>query len=223
MHEDNETEPVGTPAEEPDRFLFEFTTGVKLRIRKKYPTLPIMQAIADIPEPQPPLGPDGNPNPLDPDFVRAIENLERERNEVLNQRLIYLATKVEHLPEDIPGPESDEIEWDIVAVHGRVPKTREERYYQWVQVFACSAGVGALQAQTEYLLLIHRLLEISGLMQEGALRVMSTFPNVPGRGTDAGSATAEGDTDPDRSGRDGGYGVATGDGGAGADEPAPDS
>lgn len=205
--------------------VFEFRSGVRLHIKRKFSTMGVYEAARAIIDPEPPrFYPNGpgdtevwEPNPNDPEYLAVLEANERRRNDVVQNGVIMLGTRIEEpLPEDVEGPE--DADWEAQAAmglvlppevydpEGRVPVNRRLRYAYWVRLFAAGSGSGLMTALTEYAQFVDSLLANSGITEEAPLRLLAGF-----QGNEAGGAAGE-DADPEAhtNGHRGGEDAVTG-------------
>lgn len=120
-----------------------FTThnGIVLEFAK-VSRLAVVDAGRQIKEPKPPMvfiedKGRSEDNPNDPDYLRAVQEVQYERGMVTITLLLALGTKIQHLPRGIEGPDGDE--WlEILQASGIAIPTDNKRlrYCAWLKYIA---------------------------------------------------------------------------------------
>ena len=135
-----------------DNDVVELSNGIRLRVRT-VPPLILRQPIQHLPEPQPPTihldkQDVDEPNPNDPDYLREHAEWEATAGFATVDLMLLLGTTkpteegppepmIEHLPDDIFGPESDAwVSWLEAAKVKVDVSTPQDRYLSWLRSYA---------------------------------------------------------------------------------------
>ena len=182
-----------------DPQVFELANGIRLRLRHVSPRL--MKAMRDQSEegrPKPPMitredrGDRQEPNEDDPEYRAAFTEWVSGTGWRVLDTLVATCATVEHVPDDIPGPDTDEWATELAEVY-KLPleANPKRRLAQWV----------LLQTTDEDLLDLGPLLMAqAGVQEEDVQRALDSFRSGAGRTPDSSGATdggrVNGDTVP---------------------------
>lgn len=130
------------------------------------------------------------PNPNDPDWVRAVEKLENQRQDAVNNLVLAAGTKLKlPLPEGRVGPENDE--WlEIVKLTAELTGKDIEvptepgikRYLAWLRYYAIETG-------TDFGLVMNLVLELAGISEQEVTEALNKFRGDPVGSADSGLPT----------------------------------
>lgn len=123
-----------------DDGLFKCKTGVVLKMRPIQRWI-LRERLSQIEEPQPPIvfieskGRD-EPNPADPDYVKAVNEFNAEITRTMANLVIALGTTLKTTPKDMPGPDDEEWIEQFEAAGFTIEQAKTKRYVQWVKLVA---------------------------------------------------------------------------------------
>lgn len=126
-----------------DPNLTTLTSGVVLR-HKKIPPMILAKVEEKYVEPPVPTVYDENsdrhiPNPDDPNYAKALEDLQTQKGNALVDVLIALGTEIESIPDGLQKPENEEWVEELSFLGIEVPKLKVGRYLSWVKYYAAQS------------------------------------------------------------------------------------
>lgn len=153
------------------------SSGVILEC-KPVPPLAMREVAIRVPAPQVPTwhNPDKDrdePNPNDPDYLKALELYQAEQLFRVTEVIMLLGTQVKELPDGFPGPER--VDWiEPLLVLGVVEQdtidhaNKWARYLMWLRFYAC-------QTQSDVAHVIGRVIAVSGVTEVEVQRAAAAF------------------------------------------------
>lgn len=176
---DNAVGALESIEEDEDKFHVVLSSGIVLRI-KPVPPLALRRAVTSVPPPAVPIvyieskGRE-EPNPNDPDYLKAVQ--EYEQNQILRMTdvLFFLGTAIESIPDGLEGPEGDEWIAELEVLNLPVDKDNKyKRYLSWLTDYA-------LMTERDIAKTVTKCLGVSGVTEVEVQRAVAAFRSAKER------------------------------------------
>lgn len=186
MTSDSESELI----KDPNRI--ELSNGVVLKIKmvsRNAVSYAARNAMKEHPEPQVPMvwiedRGRNEPNANDPDYIQAYRLYQIEVSARIMDVLYARAVEVVKMPDDVPGPDSQEFQDYVeLAMGEELRKSELGRLVQWLRYWAVP--------EEDELDLQSRLLQLAGVPVQDIKEVETIFPSNTGGKPDTGNDDSE--------------------------------
>lgn len=192
--------------------VYELSNGVKVRLRKMSPVL-LAQVATTVGQGEPKVPVSYNEdkerdedNPLDPDYVADHNRWAAGKGIRLLRTLVAAATTLEHKPDGIMAPESQDFAEFMELMEIPLATSEQGRYTQWVMYLG-------VQDEDEMKDFSAVLMRMAGAREEDVADAQALFRGEPERTTDNGASSVGNRRDRRALQRSAGR-ARTGDGGA---------
>lgn len=171
---------------------FELSNGIVLTLKPVPPFL-MSAVLNEFKDPEVPTvymeekGRD-EPNPNDPDYLKAVEEVSKKQDKAIGDLLLSVGTSVKSVPDGYFPPESDEwikqIEFasEITGANILIDKENPiKRYLYWLRFYA-------IETQSDFSVINTMAYSLGGIRENEVQEVVDSFRSLPERRADTESA-----------------------------------